>query len=37
MRAPITPEWWDDTQDIGRLVRAVYACISGPAGPEMQA
>ena len=32
MRAPITPQWWDDTQDIGRLVRAVYACISGPAG-----
>lgn len=26
------PEWWQDTQDIGRLVRAIYACISGPAG-----
>ncbi len=24
--------WWQDTQDIGRLVQAVYACISGPAG-----
>jgi hypothetical protein len=29
---PIHSEWWPDTQDIGRLVRAVYACISGPAG-----
>ena len=29
---PIHSEWWQDTQDIGRLVRAVYACISGPAG-----
>ncbi|KRA20456.1 MULTISPECIES: hypothetical protein [unclassified Lysobacter] len=25
-------EWWQDTQDIERCVRAVYACISGPAG-----
>lgn len=24
--------WREDTQDIGRTVRAVYACISGPAG-----
>lgn len=24
--------WWQDTQDIGRLVRSVYECISGPAG-----
>ena len=30
--SPINPEWQHDTQDIGRLVRAVYACISGPAG-----
>lgn len=26
------PEWWQDTQDIPRIVRAIYACISGPAG-----
>ncbi len=26
------PDWWQDTQDIPRLVRAVYECISGPAG-----
>lgn len=25
-------QWWDDTQDIPRLVRAIYECISGPAG-----
>lgn len=25
-------EWLDDVADIPRLVRAVYACISGPAG-----
>ena len=24
--------WWQDTQDIPRLVRAVYECISGAAG-----
>ena len=24
--------WHDDTQDISRLVKAIYACISGPAG-----
>ncbi|GAA4867633.1 hypothetical protein [Luteimonas vadosa] len=24
--------WRQDVQDIGRMVRAVYACISGPAG-----
>jgi hypothetical protein len=24
--------WWQDTQDIPRLVRAIYECISGPAG-----
>ncbi|MBX9402821.1 hypothetical protein K4L06_16040 [Lysobacter sp. BMK333-48F3] len=29
---PIPFEWQQDVQDIGRLVRAVYACISGPAG-----
>lgn len=29
---PINSEWWQDTQDTGRLMRAVYACISGPAG-----
>lgn len=28
----IPPAWNEDTGDIGRLVRAVYACISGPAG-----
>ena len=26
------PQWWQDTQDIPRLVRAIYECISGPAG-----
>lgn len=31
-RDPIPLEWQEDVQDIGRLVRAVYACISGPAG-----
>ncbi|RDZ28237.1 hypothetical protein [Lysobacter silvisoli] len=25
-------EWWQDTQDIERCVRAIYASISGPAG-----
>ncbi|MBF6024641.1 hypothetical protein [Lysobacter niastensis] len=25
-------QWWQDTQDIPRLVRAIYECISGPAG-----
>ena len=25
-------QWNDDVQDIPRLVRAIYACISGPAG-----
>jgi hypothetical protein len=24
--------WWQDTQDIPRLVRAIYECISGAAG-----
>lgn len=24
--------WWQDTQDIPSIVRAVYECISGPAG-----
>jgi len=28
----VPAEWREDVQDIGRLVRAVYACISGPAG-----
>jgi hypothetical protein len=28
----VPTHWFDDTQDIGRLVRAIYACISGPAG-----
>ncbi|ALN91133.1 hypothetical protein [Lysobacter gummosus] len=28
----VPAHWFDDTQDIGRLVRAIYACISGPAG-----
>ncbi|MGO1001910.1 hypothetical protein [Lysobacter sp. CA196] len=28
----VPAEWQQDTQDIGRLIRAVYACISGPAG-----
>ncbi|MGO1073246.1 hypothetical protein [Lysobacter sp. CA199] len=28
----VPQQWIDDTQDIGRLVRAIYACISGPAG-----
>lgn len=28
----IPAQWREDTQDIGRLVRAIYACISGPAG-----
>jgi hypothetical protein len=26
------PEWNEDVRDIPRLVRAIYACISGPAG-----
>lgn len=30
--AEIPAHWVADTQDIGRLVRAVYECISGPAG-----
>ncbi|WP_394537503.1 hypothetical protein PRJ39_15270 [Lysobacter enzymogenes] len=30
--AEVPAHWVADTQDIGRLVRAVYACISGPAG-----
>ncbi|HEY0661988.1 MAG TPA: hypothetical protein VGD21_11800 [Lysobacter sp.] len=25
-------QWQEDVQDIPRLIRAVYACISGPAG-----
>lgn len=29
---PVPAEWQEDAQDIGRLVRAVYASISGPAG-----
>lgn len=29
---PVPAHWCDDTQDIGRLVRAIYQCISGPAG-----
>ncbi|GAA5074156.1 hypothetical protein [Lysobacter panacisoli] len=28
----MNPDWWQDTQDIPRLVRAIYECISGPAG-----
>jgi hypothetical protein len=28
----VPAHWFDDTQDIGRLVRAIYECISGPAG-----
>lgn len=28
----VPAEWQHDAQDIGRLIRAVYACISGPAG-----
>jgi hypothetical protein len=28
----VPAEWQQDAQDIGRLIRAVYACISGPAG-----
>ncbi len=28
----MSAQWWDDTQDIPRLVRAIYECISGPAG-----
>ncbi|MFD0738401.1 hypothetical protein ACFQZQ_03755 [Lysobacter koreensis] len=31
-QAGFDPQWWADVQDIGRLVRAIYACISGPAG-----
>jgi hypothetical protein len=30
--ATIPEEWRQDTQDISRMVRAAYACISGPAG-----
>ncbi|BAV98400.1 hypothetical protein [Lysobacter enzymogenes] len=30
--AAVPAHWIADTQDIGRLVRAVYECISGPAG-----
>lgn len=30
--ASIPDAWREDTQHIGRMVRAVYACISGPAG-----
>lgn len=26
------PQWWQDTQDIPTIVRAIYECISGPAG-----
>ena len=26
------PEWNEDVRDIPRLIRAIYACISGPAG-----
>jgi hypothetical protein len=28
----MTAQWDDDVQDIPRLVRAIYECISGPAG-----
>jgi hypothetical protein len=28
----VPAQWIADTQDIGRLVRAIYECISGPAG-----
>ena len=32
MNTAIPQEWIDDVRDIPRLVRAIYACISGPAG-----
>lgn len=28
----VPAQWQQDTQDIGGLVRAIYECISGPAG-----
>jgi hypothetical protein len=32
MQETTNPRWWQDTQDIPTIVRAIYECISGPAG-----